>query len=952
MAARDGVVAAPGHRERRRALGELLDRARGGHGSVVLVEGEPGIGKSVLLRECVDEAAGRGFALAAGAADQVGQAIPFYALRRALGEPFALFAAECPDEDRQAVPAWWIGRVRAHLIERAAATAVLVCLDDLQWADAGTLAALRTLPQELAHHPVAWMLARSTSGPPEAERLFDALAGDGAARLGLAPLTDEGVAALLTDAFGAPPHPGLSALAAGASGNPRLLAELAGGLREQDAVRVTDGTAKLVSARLPGRVHRAARRRLDEVGGQARHVLTTAAVLGGSFRLDDLAEMLGATPAGLLPAIEEAMAAGLIAAGENEFSFRHPLLRRALGDLVPRPGRSALHRQYGQILLRRDESAVLAADHLLRSAEPGDTAALADLDAAAQRTLHGAPRAAADLAARALELTAPGNRDALPRTVAAARALAAAGRLDQADRIARDALARPLPPDAEARLRCVLSSVLFLRGAAADAAAEAGAVLAGAALPGDLRDDATTARLLALASARDAAAVPLARAVLRRSGRYGRPVVVAALVALAAASWDAGRAGEALDLLRDAAREETPADRDARHVPPLLALAAALVDLRRLDDAEIILAADDRAAGGLVAGDRAAGDRTPHATPARAAASIVRARIQLAGGRLADAEAAARDALATAESTGALGYASAARCVLAVIALQAGDVVSAVRHLADGVVPGPQAGQWYARSAADLAQAQVSEACDGAAGVLARLSDAQAELETRPGLLLGDPAAAAWLTRTALVAGNAELAAGVARAAAALAGANPGYAAIAAAAAHSLGLVGRDPARLAEAATTHPDRWARACAAEDLGLLHAGRREHDLAVRHLTEAVQGYLDVGAAADTARTRRALRRLGVRHRDWTRPVPRPETGWESLTKAERSAAALVAQGLNNREVAARMYISEHTVAFYLRQAFRKLAIRSRVQLTRIVIERRTAPGDAAAAGGPAG
>jgi DNA-binding CsgD family transcriptional regulator len=80
--------------------------------------------------------------------------------------------------------------------------------------------------------------------------------------------------------------------------------------------------------------------------------------------------------------------------------------------------------------------------------------------------------------------------------------------------------------------------------------------------------------------------------------------------------------------------------------------------------------------------------------------------------------------------------------------------------------------------------------------------------------------------------------------------------------------------------------------------------------------------------------------VRHRDWTRPSHRPDTGWESLTAAERAASELVAQGLNNRQVASRMYVSVHTVAFYLRQAFRKLGIRSRVELARIVIEQQSA------------
>jgi DNA-binding CsgD family transcriptional regulator len=94
-------------------------------------------------------------------------------------------------------------------------------------------------------------------------------------------------------------------------------------------------------------------------------------------------------------------------------------------------------------------------------------------------------------------------------------------------------------------------------------------------------------------------------------------------------------------------------------------------------------------------------------------------------------------------------------------------------------------------------------------------------------------------------------------------------------------------------------------------------------------------------DTARVRRRLRRLGVRRRHWA-PVPgRPATGWESLTDTEQRVSELTAQGLNNRQIAARMYLSVSTVAFHLRQIFRKLDIGSRVELARLVTERTPSP-----------
>src|SRR5262249_6090006 len=186
----------------------------------------------------------------------------------------------------------------------------------------------------------------------------------------------------------------------------------------------------LVPARLPRRVHRAAQGRLDGFSKQARQLLVTAAVLGPSFRLEDAAEMLGETPAALLPTVEEATDAGILAASDNGFSYRHQLLRCAAGEMIPRPARKALHRQYGQILLGRGQPAALAAGHLLQAAHPGDPASLADLDAAAAQTLRSAPQTAADLALRALELTPPADPGTLSRAVTAAEALTAAGRLD------------------------------------------------------------------------------------------------------------------------------------------------------------------------------------------------------------------------------------------------------------------------------------------------------------------------------------------------------------------------------------------------------------------------------------------------------------------------------------------------------------------------------------------
>ena len=922
----DGAVAR-GREAEQRVTRDLLGRAQRGVGGVVLVDGEPGIGKSSLLRWSTDEAAGQGFSLAAAAEDQLGQVIPFFALSAALRDRSGWFSAGDPGHDRPDATGWQIAAMRARLEQRAAAAPVLVCLDDLQWAGPLTLAALRTLPRELKRHRVAWLLARSSTPQRTADYLFTQLEQDGATRITLTALDDDAVAAMLTDAFGAPPDHVLGDLAHGATGNPSLVAELIAGLRDDKAVRLADGRAVLASDRLPSRIHQLAQRRLDDLSHQARHLLVTAAVLGHAFRMEDAAEMLGQTPATLLPALEEAMGAALMTAAEHSFTFRHELLRRAIAEMIPEPARQALHRQFGEILLARGDCAPRAASHLLQAAYPGDPASLAGLDTAAAQTRRSAPQTAAGLALRALELTAAGDPAALTRAVAAAEAMTAAGQLDQAGRITRDLLATPLPQPAEDRLRCALSSILCASGQPRDAARQAQLVLARPQLSRDLRDNALTAHLQALSGTRDLLAGQAAGTISAAIGEHDSHTHAAALVTRAVIARDAGQVSEALELLREAARHGTGISADARHVQPLLALAAALADLRQLAEAEDIL--------------RAADNPALAAIPARAALFIVRGRVHLAAGRPAAAAAECQSALATAQTLGAHGYAATARTVLAMIELRRGDIAAATAHIAGRTTTDSQFADLYARPETTAAQAQITEARDGPAAGLGALFELQADLAARPGLLIGDPALAAWLARTALAVGDSDLAASVARTAAALADSHPGFPALAAAAAHARGLASRDPARLAQAAAEHPDPWASASAAEDLAVLHTSHGDRDQAIRYLKEALSRYQRANADRDQARVRMRLRKLGIRHRHWTTPADRPVAGWDSLTSTEQAVASLVAQGLNNKQVAARMYISTHTVAHHLRQAFRKLAIASRCELTRIVIEEATSP-----------
>ena len=187
----------------------------------------------------------------------------------------------------------------------------------------------------------------------------------------------------------------------------------------------------------------------------------------------------------------------------------------------------------------------------------------------------------------------------------------------------------------------------------------------------------------------------------------------------------------------------------------------------------------------------------------------------------------------------------------------------------------------------------------------------------------------------ALAAGDRTRAAHVAEVASLVASDNPAFPGVAATAAHARGLLDRDPVQIMTAARTHATPWARASAAEDAGIASAAASAGRESITCLDQALAGYDRIGASMDSARVRRRLRRQGVRHRHWAAPQ-RPAIGWGSLTETERSVSAMVSQGLTNRAVAKQMFLSENTVAFHLRQIFRKLSISSRVELTRHVIE----------------
>jgi len=157
----------------------LLDSTQQGQGQVLLVEGEPGTGKSLLLARAGEEAGHRSFLLVAAVAGELSPAPLLAAVNAVQATP-----GKGAGRRETTAPAPWADVVLAGLEELASAGPVLVTADDVQWADPATMQAFRSMPRLLASYPLSWILAMGTSADAgQAERLFDLLENDRAARI-------------------------------------------------------------------------------------------------------------------------------------------------------------------------------------------------------------------------------------------------------------------------------------------------------------------------------------------------------------------------------------------------------------------------------------------------------------------------------------------------------------------------------------------------------------------------------------------------------------------------------------------------------------------------------------------------------------------------------------------------------------------------------------------------
>lgn len=909
-------------------LSLMLDRVRGdGASAVVLVEGAPGMGKTRLLDEAVRMANRMDFAVGRAGAEP-GEGVELATLMDALFqgdspplEPGALSELSAGPEQR-----YWLFQELQSLLERAALTRpILLALDDLQWADAGTAAALRVLTSRLNGLPIAWVIALR---PPQGSSRISTTAGyldrAGAQRIILAPLDPAAAVQIGRDLTGGAPIDSLVALMGRAQGSPFLLTELLTGLLDEERVRVEDGEARVADGRLPARVHASMRERLGALSDAARESAVLAASLARTFSFDELATMLERPPSAVLAPVEELIDASILVDCEGDLEFRHDITRDAVRESVPSSVRRALDRQAVDVLLENGARPGEVAAQLAESAVPGDEAAVATLSNAARILGTSDPSAGADLGRRALELvpsTFPGRAELVADT---ALLLHAAGRGREGRAFIDTHLRSAMPPEEEARVLLSIAGMFALSPDVRIDADRRALALAGVSLTARARHNAALFHNLLVAGRFDEGREVLD--VTRKIVRASNDGVAAFSLVLAEAALEYvdGNFIRSVELTQRATRSPAAAEDPARARLSQLMRSEALMVAERFEESLEVTNE------GIADAERHRQGWAHHMLETWRGAQL----FQL--GRLDDAAPVLEGQLGPEEDDRIAGLLDAAGIVvLGRVALHRGDDAQLHRTttLARAMVgEGPPG---FRRHASWLLALGEMAAGDPAAAHSWLCALGVEERKSLLPLFPADITDEAQLVRIAVAAGDDELAVTTVDAAERRAEANPTLTAIVGTAAHARGLLDGGVAHL-ERAVEQFERSARplalSSALEDLGVRRVAAGEEKQGIADLERALTIDVEAGAAWDARRVRARLRARGIRRRS-AGTSGRPDTGWAAMTDSELAVARLVAQGLTNRDVAERLFVSPHTVNSHLRQIFTKLQINSRVALTRL-------------------
>ena len=911
-----------GRADELKVIGALLTALMQGHRGVLVIEGPPGIGKSRLLTEMMALADKCGVRTLFGEAFEYQQTVPFFSLFMAtlradppVGDADALRRLGGSEDLRY----WVVHDLADAIVAAAAQTPLAIVLEDIHWADNGTLLALRSLATARQDVAVLWVLtARTGAGGPAVQETLSVLHRANAAVLRVAAMSPSAVADMVCDAVRANADESLLNLAAKAHGNPFLVSELVGGLDEEGRLNVSGGRAVATGHALPRRLGAGMQQRLDLLSDGAGEVVRVAAVLPDRFSAGLLAAMLERQPASLMSAVEEAVRADLLVEDGEQLRFRHDLLREATRQSLPQSLRRAMERQSASVMLGMGAAPAEVATQLARSAEPGDREAIGALRQAAQSVGHSDASAAADLSKRALELLPADDAEHGLLVAETVGLLNRASRYHEAEELAVAALSEVASPQEEAEIRLRLATLNKHSAQRRVEENRRALQLGGISEVTRARHLAWLAYNLMLQDQRGQRRAAANEAAAAAASTGDLEATILANLTLALLDCGEGYAGRAVRRLEELCALARTSDATAAHDLAAIHYALLLAVVGRLDDAAA------RVADGI---EQARREGNAMALDIWATIDGV---VHLAAGRLSAARAAI-ESLPPPQRTGVTEPDMMRMVILAEVAARTDDR-TLLQQMVNDARDAYSTGSSVVRRGAAHVLALAAWQRDDVHDAMRWLGDIT---------LFGSPIWPQVLdqvilgARVASAAGDAGLRARVLQATDLLERERPAIPLFTGVAGYARGILERDAqALLAAADVLHSSSrpLLYAAAAEDAGGELARTDRPDEAVDQLNAAFDTYLHHEALADARRVGRELRRLGVERRIVSQP--RAKTGWDSLTDSELKVVNLIAQGVTNRSVATQLHLSPHTVKTHIRNAFAKLGINSRAQLTQLM------------------
>ena len=909
-----------GRREQCAALDRMLAEVRAGRSRALMVRGEPGIGKTALLKYAIDTAPDFQVARAEGVESEM--ELPFAALhqlcgrmlsrldrlpgpqRDALGVAFGLQSGSAPDR-------FLVGWAVLDLLSEVAADRPLLCLiDDAQWLDQASAQALAFVARRLDAESVAMVVGtRNLSAAPN-------LAG--VPELVLAGLSDADARALLASVIlGRLDERVCDRIVAESAGNPLALIELP---RGATAAELAGGFGVSGPLPLACRIEQSFLRQIAPLPEITRRLLLVAAAepVGDSVLLWQAADRLGIA----VEAADAAESEGLLKLGAR-VTFRHPLVRSAIYRSASPRERREVHRALGKATDPRLDPD-RRAWHFAQAASGPDEDIASELERSAGRAqARGGLAAAAAFLERSAGLTLePGRR--AERALAAAQATAQAGAFEAALRLLATAEAGPLEELEYARADLLRGQIAFASNRGSDApslllkaakrlerldvvlarqtylealsiamysgrfptggglreAAEGARTAPGPSQPAGPADLLLDGLALLVTQGHEAAAPTLKRALSALSSESIRAkegerwlwLVWPAVQIL----WD----DKSWSLL-STRQVQFARDAGALGVLPVVLCHRALLQLHESDFA----AAESRCEEAEAIAEATGGERRPPYMPLAIAAYRGRE-----GEASTLAETSLRDVLRRGEGVGLIFVQWATAVLYNGLARYQDALAAAQRAFAD-----PHELVFSTWAAVELIEAATrSGVPEHAAGALERLSQSTCASGT-------DWALGIQARSRALV---------------------------------SEGQAAEDLYRVAI------DRLGRTHVRVDLVRAHLLygewlRRENRRtdAREQLRTAHQMFASMGADGFAERAARELLATGERVRKRTTHTP------DQLTARENQIAQLAGHGLSNPEIAAQLFISRRTVEYHLHKIFTKLAINTRGQLHVVLANRRT-------------